>query len=55
MDFRAALLWINLHTNGTCDVSSRHGGCPIVGKGEKLGLTKWMYSHKWPDASRNQG
>ncbi|XP_010531793.1 PREDICTED: probable prolyl 4-hydroxylase 6 [Tarenaya hassleriana] len=37
-----ALLFFNLHPNGTSDASSLHGSCPVI-EGEKWSATKWIH------------
>ena len=36
-----ALLFFNLHLDGTPDPKSFHGGCPVI-EGEKWAATKWI-------------
>ncbi|XP_017076155.2 prolyl 4-hydroxylase subunit alpha-1 [Drosophila eugracilis] len=36
-----ALLWYNLHTNGSCDPSTMHAACPVI-VGSKWVMTEWI-------------
>ncbi|OAP02609.1 hypothetical protein AXX17_AT3G31070 [Arabidopsis thaliana] len=37
-----ALLFFNLHLNGTTDPNSLHGSCPVI-EGEKWSATRWIH------------
>lgn len=37
-----ALLFWNVHPNGTIDKHSLHGGCPVFGDSQKWAMTKWI-------------
>jgi prolyl 4-hydroxylase len=37
-----ALLFWNVHPNGTIDKHSLHGGCPVFGDTQKWAMTKWI-------------
>ena len=51
----AAAFWYNLFSDGTRDLASFHGGCPVL-KGSKWIMNKWMYAYdnfrKFPCALR---
>ena len=38
----AASFWYDLTSEGNRELSSQHGGCPVL-KGSKWILNKWMY------------
>jgi prolyl 4-hydroxylase len=38
----AAAFWYDLASDGFRDITSSHGGCPVL-KGSKWILNKWMY------------
>ncbi len=38
----AAAFWYDLVSNGQRDVTTRHGGCPVI-KGSKWILNKWLF------------
>ena len=37
-----ALLFWNVHPNGTIDRHSLHGGCPVFGDSQKWAMTRWI-------------
>ncbi|GKU97048.1 hypothetical protein SLEP1_g10230 [Rubroshorea leprosula] len=47
-----ALLFFNLHLNGTTDVYSLHGSCPVI-KGEKWSATKWIHARTFHKPKRH--
>ena len=40
-----AVIWCNLHANGSPDINTKHQGTPVI-EGEKWIITKWFLQDK---------